>query len=264
MLATIWQKQSIKTQNPSKRTSAAQKRILGDEQGVMGNVVSLQVKLHCKKNWNKIYTSYIFIINVRRNVCVPSCPVPSEKTEKQKQYFLVFKKYFIHIKTDDVITQLVIFLFPFIIANKRRKPAKTTTDCQNKSPCRLTGYDISQSPTIPPSLLVPLPLPVSVPPSLPLSLPARSTTLALTLPLTLAPAAHHRLRPPQEVVHTHVVVVLRGEDKKARVRRRRCSPVNQNAKPHPLSAQSCTLHTQTHADTLSMTLLILQGNIGKK
>lgn len=107
----------------------------------------------------------------------------------------------------------LLFFFLFIICNKSRKPAKTT-DCQNKSSCRLTGYDIIKSPAVPPPLLVPLS--VSVPHSLPLSLAARPTTLAFTLPLTLTTAAHHRLRPPQEVVHTHVVVMLHDGKKKNR------------------------------------------------
>lgn len=62
------------------------------------------------------------------------------------------------------------------------------------------------SPAVAAPLLVPLS--VSVPPPLPLSVAAWSHTLALPLPIALAPAAHHCLRPTQEVIHAHVVVVL--------------------------------------------------------
>lgn len=69
---------------------------------------------------------------------------------------------------------------------------------------------MTRSPAVAPPLFVPLSLPVSVPHSLSLSLAAGAATVTFTLPFTLTPAAHHRLRPPQEVVHTHVVVVRAG------------------------------------------------------
>lgn len=86
--------------------------------------------------------------------------------------------------------------------NLNRKPVNTIADCQNKSICRTTG----RSPAVAPSLFVPLPLPLPVPHSLPLT--AWGTSLAFALPLTLTPAADHGLRSSQEVVHTHVIVVL--------------------------------------------------------
>lgn len=92
----------------------------------------------------------------------------------------------------------------FIIFNKN------TADFQNKSPCTI------RSPAVPPPLLVPLSLSVSVPSTLSLSLAARPAAVTFTLPLALSPAAHHRLRPPQEVVHTHVVVVLHDGKKEVR------------------------------------------------
>lgn len=81
-----------------------------------------------------------------------------------------------------------------------------------------------RSPAIPTPLLVPLSLSLSVPPSLALPLAPGSSALAFTLPLALSPTAHHRLGPPQEVVHAHVVVVLHdGKEKqeKRRVREKR-------------------------------------------
>lgn len=66
--------------------------------------------------------------------------------------------------------------------------------------------EVEGSPAVAPPLLVPLS--VSVPPPLPLSVAAWSHALALPLPIALAPAAYHRLRPTQEVIHPHVVVVL--------------------------------------------------------
>lgn len=113
-------------------------------------------------------------------------------------------------------TSSVLLFFFFTICKKRKKTAKTITDCQNKSSCRLAGYDIIKSSAVPPPLLVPLSFSVSVSYSLPLSVTAWAATLAFTLPLALTAAAHHRLRPPQEVVHAHVVVMLHDGRTQAR------------------------------------------------
>lgn len=91
------------------------------------------------------------------------------------------------MNSDDVILQLIF--------RHNWKPAKIKA---------------LRSPAVPPPLLVPLSLPLSLPRPLALSLAPRDAALALTLTLALTPAAHHRLRPPQEVVHTHVVVVRTG------------------------------------------------------
>lgn len=70
---------------------------------------------------------------------------------------------------------------------------------------------VSVLPPVAPPLLVPLSLAVPLPHPLPLSVAAGSAALAVPLSLTLTAAAHHGLCAPQEVVHTHVVVVLGGQ-----------------------------------------------------
>lgn len=88
------------------------------------------------------------------------------------------------------------------IGNQPKKPLTVKT----KPPAG--SYDIIKSPAVPPPLLVPLSVSVPLPRSLPLSITAWSSTLALPLALAFASAAHHCLRPPQEVIYTHVVVML--------------------------------------------------------